>query len=275
MVAVWEYDTNKKAIKDSGYQTSSLTLQATTEYVRLLCTTKNYSNVTLEDMLANSNITVEAVLTDYSKIIDYSELNKRIYKVKDIDENFINLNSLFWELGSYTQSNGLLTSVSVGNRIRTKQAYGIEKFSGKRRLYYSVPVGYKLGGMCLDSTGAVISDLGSSFLTGTGSLYLMDGTTKILPILAYTDDRSISLEALTNLEVTMSLSPISYKLAELDKTKLLQAANTNQQVSSPKIFTDKVRYIGHSGTATYAPLKIQSNLTVWRQSWGCGEQNVI
>src|SRR5690606_35760270 len=98
-IAIVEYDKDEKVLKDNGYKNGEIVLSNNTNYISLVCSTKDFSHVSLEEMLESNALTIEIALDDYSKLEKYSHYD-------DLKENLISLDGENWENGSYSSSAG-------------------------------------------------------------------------------------------------------------------------------------------------------------------------
>lgn len=252
-VAIWEFDGNELFIADRGYRTGWLTLSENTSYIMIICSTKDYTPVTLEDMLKYNACTVELAIKPSINVNDFAQTKE--YPLI----NYVSQEPMLWMNGVY--SNATKTYISTNNRLCLKEENRLEGLIG--RIYYSVAVGYNIGILPFDKDNIMLHDGG--WKSGSGFYYLPDKTEKVLITLRKIDDTYIHLNDLKFADVLISNDEIPF---EYHKDDLVKKLKENERFTYG--LSDRVRFIGHAGMEGFGP---ENTLEAYKESvktgvWG-------
>lgn len=264
-ISLQEFDGEKKGVADRGYQTanSELALGVNTKCIRLVIAKKDNSFFPLSDM-QDIKASVELVVPQSADHRKYDSQRRRIDTMKDIvgSQNLVSMNGDFWEIadlagtvGTTTLSTAYAGGSGTTSRARTK-INRVVPTRGFKKLFLLIPSTYYLDIHFYNANEVLC---GIAFLNGANtpdaSLYIPDGSVKFSIRLYRVDTSSISIKELENLELMVSfVDHATFNYSPDDVTnKVKRLRNGESSAFSRKRFSDKVRYIGHAGTAAYAP----------------------
>ena len=280
-VAINEFDIEKKGVKDGGYQTNEIvnyTLTATTRFIRLIIATKDYSEVDIEEM-EDIGISIEISNNDTSVIKNYDENfnNLKILK-KNNKPSIISLRKDFWENKTFN------TSLTVGessidliykdgivnNCLRLTKDKIIPIYY--KKYYVRVPKGYCLDIVFIDNNNKFngiiyykASDtINDYFICPSGTNAI---TVRIYELVDSGQPRDIDASELLDFE--LYISPSNENILKSYEDLEYRILNFYNSVSNNLIQSNGIKYIGHAGTAAYAPentlaaLKIAKIMGMW------------
>ena len=237
-VAVHQFDANKLGIVDSGYQTTTLALNANTHYIRLICSRNDSANHSIDDIVNNANIVVSINVSDLPELP----------ASKPVVQNLIPTSVSLWENGGIDTSGNYS---NVTNRLRPVQGLWISPITRMRKFYYNVATGYRLSILGYDNGN--ISRFDSGWKTGNGSFYVPENVTKLVPILSHPDDSVISISEVINAQPLLATENILFEYAKTDVTKTVETVNTRQVEENVLALSEEFRYVAHRGLMEYAP----------------------
>ena len=240
-VGIWEYDIDQKGVKDSGYINDEVKLSDNTHYIRLLLTTKDYSDVCIDDKLKSNNISIKG----------YSYNKHNIPSLNSENIAISNLN--MFDYGTqYHISNNALTILNEYTRFRLKEEIYICTNKVKR-LYYNIDSRCEMIILEYNEDTNIWSST-NTWIKGEGYIYLHNNTSKIIYNLRMLDGTRAEYDKLHNLKIILSDENISDRKSFYDYNLNYDYAQQlrYKEISSNSL-SDSVRFISHATMASYVP----------------------
>lgn len=276
-VGIHQFNADGLGVLDNGYQLNTIneiTLNPSTRFIRLICARIDGSSFYFNE-LEDLGVTVEAISSNPFEPVKRNKNARDIMTIKNIIDkrNLLVMSEDFWENANITGTNGSTTldasyvSGYVANRMRLKKDKAV-LIDGFVSVSLRIPVAYYVDLYFYNKDNIL---RGTAYLRGTENtnptIRVADDSKRMTVKLYRADGAPVNIYELKELDFSLSFSPQEdFAYSVVDLTKRVKELN----VKIPKLnLSDKVRFVGHAGTAAYAPentvesVKMASLMGMW------------